>query len=104
MPRKSVQLQIVPHQRMQTVETLAHITSRQAHIDPYAGRQVDHLRSASSTVRNTVAFTLQPIRSRSPLGSTNSSVYSAPALRFSVPVSTSANRPVSCFGSRFRHT
>jgi len=39
----------------------------QAKIHPHAGRKMDHIRRASSTVRNVVASTPAPMRNRSPV-------------------------------------
>src|SRR5881396_553491 len=52
-------------------------THGQAQIYPYTGRQVDHARKASSTVRNVVPSTPAPMRSRSPVASTSSRAVSS---------------------------
>ncbi len=50
-----------------------HIYRAQAQIHPHAGRQVDHLRAASSTSPASAASTWLLIRSRSPFRNTSSS-------------------------------
>src|SRR5207248_7467495 len=67
VPGKRIQIQILPRQRMQSVKALAHVAGGQTQIDPHAGWQVDHARSASSTFRNAAGSAPAPIRSRSPV-------------------------------------
>ncbi len=69
---EGVQLQPVPHQRVQTVEAPAHVARRQAQVYAHAGRKVDHARRISTTVRSVAASTPAPIRSRSPVANTSS--------------------------------
>ena len=86
---------------LQTVETAPHIAGAQAQIHAHAGRQVDHPRTASSTIRSVAASAWLVIRSRSPFLSTNSSAV--------LPLSVSedlgcsrANRTGPVSRSRFR--
>jgi hypothetical protein len=52
MAGESIQIQVLAHERVQTVEALAHVAQRLSQIHPHAGRQVDHARNASNTARN----------------------------------------------------
>jgi hypothetical protein len=51
---------------VQPIEAPAHVARVQTQVHAYAGRQVDHPRTASNTIRNVAASTWLPIRSRSP--------------------------------------
>ncbi len=88
---------MVAYQCMRSVEALARVTGGQAQIDPHAGWQVDHFRSASSTVRNTPVLTPPPIRNRSPVATTNSNQCSADTPSGPAPLSISANRTGTCW-------
>src|SRR5512140_2942401 len=90
VPGEGVQLQVLADQRLQTVEALAHIARRKAEVHPHAGWQVDHLRSASSTVRKVVISTPGPMRNRSPVANTSSSAASAMRSGRRAPLSTRA--------------
>ena len=70
-------------------------------IHPHAGRQLNHARNAANTLRNAVASTPAPIRSRSPVVSTSSRSSSVARCRAG-DVSTNANRIGCCFRSRLR--
>src|ERR1700693_3537635 len=101
MSGEGIQVQMISHQRVQSVKTPAHVARAQTQIHSYAGRQVNHPRTASRTIRKVAPSTSLPIRNRSPLLSTSSSA-DAVLLAPAGVVSTNANRTVSLFRSRFR--
>jgi hypothetical protein len=96
-----VKVQMLPHHGVQPIKALAHIACGQAHIHPDAGRQVNHARRVSNTVRSVAASTPAPIRNRSPLVSTSSRLISADGPG-NTPLSTNAKRTGACFRSRLR--
>src|SRR3984893_10621088 len=67
MAGKWIQLEMIPHQRVQPVEAPAHVAGTQAQIHSYTGRRVNHRLTTSSTRRNVAASTPFRIRSCSPL-------------------------------------
>lgn len=73
MAGERIQLEMIAHQRMQSVEAAPHVARAQAQVHAHAGRQVHHGRKASNTRRSVAASTPLAIRSRSPLASHNSS-------------------------------
>src|ERR1700704_4659000 len=101
MSGERVQLQMISHQGVQAVKTPPHVARAQTQIHPHAGRQVNHPRTASRTIRSVAVSTLLPINSRSPFLSNNSRAEAVlPVSAGVVPIS--ANRTVSLFRSRFR--
>jgi hypothetical protein len=101
MSSEGVQLKVIAHQGVQPIEAPPHVARTQTQVHAHAGRQVDHPRTVSSTIRNVAASTSLPIRSRSPLGRTNSSVESRLAVAAGT-VSNRANRTGVLFRNRFR--
>jgi hypothetical protein len=64
MSGERIQLQMIPHQGVQPVETSPHVTRAQTQIYPHAGWQVHHPRTISNTIRSVAASTSLLIRSR----------------------------------------
>jgi hypothetical protein len=100
MSGEGVQMQMVFYQGVQTVKTTAHVARAQTQIHPHAGRQVNHPRTASRTMRSVAASTSLPIRSRSPFPSTSSSAEAVLPVSIAL-VSSSANRTEPLVRSRF---
>src|ERR1700688_2234524 len=90
MADKGIQLQVISYQGVKPVKASAHVARVQTQVHAHAGRQVYHPRTTSSTIRNVVATTWLPMRSRSPLLSTSSSADSRLAVAAG-KVSSSAN-------------
>src|ERR1051325_415214 len=67
MAGKWIQLEMIPHERVQPVEAPPHVAGTQAQIHSYTGRRVNHRLTRSSTRRNVAASTPFRIRSCSPL-------------------------------------
>ena len=99
---EGIQLQVLAHQGVQPVKTLAHVACCQAKIHPHAGRQMDHRRKISRTVCNVAASTPAPMRSRSPVAMTSSRAASVAGSCRATLLSTKAKRTGSFFWSRLR--
>src|SRR5438309_9629158 len=52
MAGEGIQLQVVPHQRVEAIETEPHIARTQTQVDAHARGKMDHRRSMSSTRRS----------------------------------------------------
>jgi hypothetical protein len=102
VPGERIQFQVLPHERIQPVEALAHIAGRQAQIHPHAGRQLNHTRSRNtpSTIRNVAASTPGAICIRSPVARTSST--GAFNVQPFPEVSTNANPTAALFLDCFR--
>jgi hypothetical protein len=101
MSGESIQLKMISHQSVESVETEPHVTRAQTQIHPHTGWQVNHPRTISNTIRNVFASASLPIRNRSPLVSTSSNAEVALPISVGL-VSSSANCTESRFCSRFR--
>ncbi len=75
MSGEGVQFHGLRHQRLESVEALAHVAGAGAEVNPHARRQVGHgcSRSTVSTVRRVAASTPQGMRRRQPALSSSSS-------------------------------
>ena len=66
MSGERIQIEMIPHQRMQPVEASPHVARRQADVDAHTRREVNHARRAARTNCRMAASAPLEIRSRSP--------------------------------------